>query len=41
MWSWDGTVYKASGDSFDEPLVGNCLVEIETKEEEEGNAGIG
>ena len=38
MWSWDGTaVYKASGDSFDEPLVGSCLVEIETKEE--GNAG--
>ena len=41
MWSWDGTVYKASGDSFDEPLVGSCIVEIETKEEEEGNAGIG
>jgi len=32
--AWDGTaVYKASGDSFDEPLEGSCLMDFETIEE--------
>ena len=32
--AWDRTaVYKASGDSFDEPLEGSCLMDFETIEE--------
>lgn len=37
MWIWHRTaVYKASGNSFDEPLEGYHVVEIEKREE--GNA---